>query len=117
MRFPIRTALMSAIVAVTLGAVAAPALAADADKDTKWQKSHPRREQVNNRLANQNKRIRQERKEGEISKAQARQLHGEDHAIRQEERTMASTNGGHVTKAEQKSLNQQENQVSKQIGK
>jgi hypothetical protein len=30
---------------------------------------------------------------------------------------MASTNNGHITKAEQRSLNQQENQVSKQIGK
>jgi len=30
---------------------------------------------------------------------------------------MARTNHGHITKAEQKALNQQENQVSKQIGK
>ena len=108
----IRTALMASVVAVTLGAMAAPALA-----DTQWQKDHPRREQVNNRLKNQNKRIKQERKEGEITKAQAQQLHSEDHAIRQEERTMASTNGGHITKTEQKALNQQENQVSQQIGK
>ena len=108
----IRSVLMASVVAVTLGALAAPALA-----DTQWQKDHPRREQVNNRLKNQNKRIKQERKEGEITKAQAQQLHSEDHAIRQEERTMASTNGGHVTKAEQKALNQQENQVSQQIGK
>ena len=108
----IRTALIASVVAVTLGALAAPALA-----DTQWQKDHPRREQVNNRLKNQNKRIKQERKEGEINKAQAQQLHSEDHAIRQEERTMASTNGGHITKAEQKALNQQENQVSQQIGK
>jgi len=72
---------------------------------------------VNNRLANQNQRIKTERKDGQINKAQAKQLHSEDHAIRQEERTMASTNGGHITKSEQKSLNQQENQVSKQIGK
>ncbi|HEV2285376.1 MAG TPA: hypothetical protein VGR80_04990 [Steroidobacteraceae bacterium] len=108
-----RTVLMASIVAVTLGALAAPAMA----DDTKWQKDHPRREQVNNRLKNQNQRIKQERKEGEITKGQAKQLHSEDHAMRQEERTMASTNGGHITKAEQKSLNQQENQVSKQIGK
>ena len=108
----IRTVLMASVVAVTLGALAAPALA-----DTQWQKDHPRREQVNNRLKNQNKRIKQERKEGEITKAQAQQLHSEDHAIRKEERTMASTNGGHITKTEQKALNQQENQVSQQIGK
>jgi len=108
-----RTVLMAAVVAVTFGALVTPALA----DETQWQKDHPRRTEVNDRLKNQNRRIKQERKEGEITKAQAAQLHGEDHAIRQEERTMASTNGGHITKAEQKSLNQQENQVSQQIGK
>jgi len=85
--------------------------------DTTWQKNHPRREQVNNRLANQNKRIHNEVKEGEITKSQASALHQEDKAIRQEERTMASNDGGHITKADQRALNQQENAVSKQIGK
>ena len=92
-------------------------LTVNAFADDAWQKAHPRREQVNDRLANQNQRIKQERKEGEISKAQAARLHAEDHAIRKEERTMASTNGGHITKSEQRALNQQENQVSKQIGR
>jgi hypothetical protein len=109
----IRTAVTAAVAAVTLIGIASNALA----DDTKWQKDHPRREQVNNRLAHQSKRINTERREGEITKAQAHKLHAEDHAIRQEERTMASTNGGHITKAEQRALNQQENQVSKQIGK
>ncbi|HVP32633.1 MAG TPA: hypothetical protein VMT09_03210 [Steroidobacteraceae bacterium] len=109
----IRTVLMAGVISVALGALVTPALA----DETHWQKDHPRRTEVNARLKNQNKRINQERKEGEITKAQAQQLHGEDHAIRQEERTMASTNGGHITKAEQKALNQQENQVSQQIGK
>ena len=109
----IRSAVTAAIAAVALTGLASNALA----DQTQWQKDHPRRAEVNARLANQNKRIKQERKEGEITKAQAQKLHAEDHAIRQEERTMASTNGGHITKAEQKSLNQQENQVSNQIGK
>jgi hypothetical protein len=108
----VRRVLTVAAVTLSLGGLAGTAIA-----DTQWQKQHPRREQVNNRLANQNKRINQERKEGEINKAQTAKLHREDHAIRQEERTMASTNHGHITKAEQKALNQQENQVSKQIGK
>lgn len=85
--------------------------------DTTWQKNHPRREQVNNRLANQNARIHKEVKEGEMSKAQAAALHKDDRQIRKEERSMASQNGGHITKLEQKTLNQQENAVSKQIGK
>jgi hypothetical protein len=108
----IRKALTAAAATVALAGIATNALA-----DTQWQKDHPRREQVNNRLANQNQRIKQERREGEITRAQAQKLHSEDRAIRSEERTMASTNGGHITKAEQKSLNQQENQVSRQIGK
>jgi hypothetical protein len=85
--------------------------------ETQWERNHPRRDQVNDRLANQNRRIHRELKEGEITKAQARQLHREDHAIRQEERDMAKLNGGHITKGEQKVLNQQENAVSHQIGR
>jgi hypothetical protein len=86
-------------------------------QDGKWAKNHPRREQVNSRLNNQNHRIHQEVKEDEMSKTQAAKLHKEDHEIRQEERDMAAQNHGHITKQEQKTLNQQENQVSKQIGK
>ncbi len=82
-----------------------------------WRKDHPRRAEVNARLANQNKRINTEAAEGEISRGQAAKLHREDHQIRQEERAMASQNGSHITKAEQQVLNQQENKVSRQIGK
>ena len=105
------------VMTVVAATVALAGLASNAMADTQWQKEHPRREQVNNRLANQNKRIHQEVKEGELSKGQAAKLHREDRNIRREERAMASTNHGHITKAEQKALNQQENQVSKQIGK
>ena len=102
-------AVTSAFVFGSVGAV----FAADAD----WNKDHPRRAEVNQRLNNQDKRINQERKEGEITKAQAQKLHKEDHQIRQEERAMAAQHGGHLTKQEQKTLNQQENAVSRQIGK
>jgi hypothetical protein len=109
----IRTAVTAAVAVVALAGIASNAFA----DETQWQKNHPRRTEVNGRLANQNKRINKELKEGEITKGQAQKLHSEDHAVRQEERTMASTNGGHVTKAEQRALNQQENQISRQIGK
>jgi hypothetical protein len=85
--------------------------------ETDWQEDHPRREEVNNRLANQDHRINQERREGEISGRQARQLHREDHQIRNEERRMASRDGGHITRADQRILNRQENHVSRQIGR
>jgi CRISPR/Cas system-associated endoribonuclease Cas2 len=85
--------------------------------DSDWAKAHPRRHQVNKRLRNQNKRIKNEVKEGEMSKGQAKNLHKDDKMIRQEERDMAKQNGGHITKLEQKGLNQQENVVSRDIGK
>ena len=82
-----------------------------------WAKAHPRRAEVNARLANQDRRIHQKVAHGEMSHAHAAQLHHEDRQIRREERMMASQHGGHITKAEQRALNQQENAVSRQIGK
>lgn len=74
------------------------------------------RAEVNARLANQNRRIHEEGREGDLSASQAARLHEEDHQIRAEERLMASQNGGHISKAEQQALNRQENAVSQQIG-
>jgi hypothetical protein len=99
-----------------LGAAASSAMAAPTT-DTTWQNNHPRRTEVNSRLNNQNARIKTEVKDGDLSKTQAAALHKDDHQIRTEERLMASQNGTHITKLEQKTLNQQENGVSKEIGK
>jgi len=90
--------------------------AALAEPPAHWDKQHPRRAEVNARLARQNHRINQEVKEGELGKAQAARLHKEDHQVRQEERAMASQDGGHITRTEQAALNQQENHISRQIG-
>src|SRR5450631_1645104 len=105
------------ILTIAAVALSLAGMVGTASADTKWQKHHPRREQVNNRLHRQNKRIHQEVKQGELTKGQAATLHKDDRQIRGEERAMASQNGGHVTKSEQKVLNQQENGVSQQIGK
>ena len=108
--------IIKSVIGVALIAAIAAGTAAQVMAETKWQKNHPRREQVNSRLANQNHRINKEVKEGEITPQQAGKLHQEDRQIRQEERDMASQNGGHITKSEQRVLNQQENGVSRQIG-
>lgn len=102
----------AALVAIMLGSLSTGALA-----EGQWAKHHPRRDQVNDHLANQGKRIHHEVKEGDLTRTQAAALHKDDRQIRQEERDMASQNGGHITKQEQKTLNQQENAVSKEIGK
>jgi uncharacterized protein HemX len=95
--------------------VSLAALAGTASAETTWQKNHPRRTQVNHRLAKQDERIHQDVKNGTLSKSQAANLHRQDHQVRQEERDMASQNGGHITKPEQKVLNGQENKISGQI--
>jgi hypothetical protein len=89
--------------------------AAFAKDNAAWRASHPRRAEVNDRLKNQNERIREGRENGTLSKQQAQQLHAEDHNIRTQEREMAAQNGGHVTKTEQRALNQEENRSSQQI--
>lgn len=103
------------LIAVLTSFIAATATSAMAD--TKFEKNHPRRDQVNDRLKNQDRRINHEVKEGEITKQQAHQLHKDDRHIRHEEQHMAAQNGRAITTQEQNKLNRQENGVSTQIGK
>ena len=95
-----------AIVVLSLGLVAATTQFADAGV---------RRAEGNMRLANQNFRIDKERASGKITAARANFLHSEDKTLRNEERMDAKFDKGHITGAEQKSLNQVLNGVSKQI--
>jgi hypothetical protein len=104
-----------AIAGLTLAMAAGAATGALAD--TRWDHQHPRRDQVNDRLENQNRRIRIERREGEISPWQARRLHGEDYRIRLQEQRFARHDHGHITAREQRRLNREENHVSRQIGR
>ena len=87
---------------------------ADASAAT-WAQTHPRRDQVNDRLANQNARIKHDVATGKITVGQAALLHKEDKTVRAQERFDASLNGGHITKAEQRSLNQNENAINGKI--
>lgn len=90
--------------------------ASDASAST-WAQRHPRRAEVNHRLATQNHRIRHELREGEITPERARALHRQDRFVRREERFMARQHHSHITRAEQRALNQQENGISREIGK
>src|SRR5512140_3331093 len=104
------TKLLGAALAAAMLLVATPTFA-----DSRWEQTHPRREQVNDRLQNQNRRVDNGARTGKLTPQQAHQLHREDHAIRAEERTDAALHHGHITKGEQRQINRQENQVSRQI--
>jgi hypothetical protein len=105
-----RTIIVAAIGILGLSATSALA-------ETGWERNHPRRDQVNDRLENQDRRINHEYREGELTPWQAWRLRQEDHTIRHEERAMASFHHGHITRADERALNQQENAVSGQIGR
>jgi hypothetical protein len=98
---------------IILGLCVATNMAQAKDKDFK--EKHPRRAEVNERIKNQDKRINQGVKDGTLTKAQAKELKGEEKGIKAQERAEVKANGGSLTKGEQKQLNQELNQDSKQI--
>ena len=104
------TLLFSGLLAAFLG-IANISMAADGH----FARHHPRRAEVNHRLANQNRRIHHKVRNGEMSHRQAHNLHRWHHQIRRDERRMASRHGGHITKHEQQRLNHRENRVSRKI--
>ena len=99
----------------TILAAVGLAIIAPAPAYANWRSNHPRRAEVNARLRNLDHRVGQERREGDLTNAQARYMRHEDKSIRQEERDMARYDNGHITKAEKHVLNQQENALSRQI--
>ena len=78
--------------------------------------NHPRVNQVNRREDNQERRINTERRDGKLSGAQARQDRRNLKSINQEKHDMRRADNGHLTKADQRSLNQQLNHNSRKIG-
>ena len=107
------TARKIAALIITAGTMAG--FAASAHAETPWQYQHPRRAEVNERLASQNYRIDRDVARGTMSPREGAYLHREDRAIHGEERSMAAANGGYITRGEQRMPNRQENAVSRQI--
>lgn len=102
----IRTCILIAAATGTLATTAAPAFARG---------YHPRRLEVKGRLYNQNRRINAGVRDGQLTHQEAHQLRSNDRGIYREQQTMAHLDGGHITKADQRSLNQQENANSRDI--
>jgi Spy/CpxP family protein refolding chaperone len=97
------------------GLTLAVGAAGAASADTPWQAHHPRREEVNHRLDNINRHIRYERREGDLTAAQARRLHERDYMLRMQERRFAFYHNGHITRREQVRLNHEETRLHRHI--
>ncbi|MEW6597756.1 MAG: hypothetical protein AB1429_09700 [Pseudomonadota bacterium] len=115
MRNFLKTAAVTLGVLLTAGAAVGAATAASADTGW-WGYRHPRQEQVYDRLGYQNRRINREYREGEINRWQAYRLHRADARIARQDRFFARTNGGYITRGEQRYMNHEENRVSRRIG-
>ena len=102
-------------VAFAVASLAGLAAFAGSASAATFAETHPRRAEVNHRLANQNARIDRAEASGRMSPGQAARLHRQDRRVRHEERFMASMNHGHILHAEKRALNQQENRISNKI--
>jgi hypothetical protein len=78
---------------------------------------HPRVNQVNRREANQQKRIGNGVANGKLTSKQATHLEKRETAVQNREKSDMAKNNGHLTKAEQRGINRQQNRISRTIAK
>ncbi len=78
---------------------------------------HPRVNQVNGREENQQQRIGNGVKNGTLNSRQTANLEKRETSVQNREQKDMAKNNGHLTKAEQKGINRQQNRISKSIAK
>ncbi|MGO9273073.1 MAG: hypothetical protein ACLQOO_23030 [Terriglobia bacterium] len=78
---------------------------------------HPRVNQVNGREENQQQRIGNGIKSGKLNSQQAANLEKRETSVQNREKKDMAEHNGHLTKAEQKGINRQQNRISKSIYK
>ncbi len=76
---------------------------------------HPRVNQVNRRAARQRQRIANGVKNGTLTPNQTSHLEKREASLQNREQADMAKHNGHLTKAEQRGLNHQENRISRSI--
>lgn len=76
---------------------------------------HPRVNEVNKREANQQKRIGNGVANGKLTSQQTANLEKRETSVQNREQKDMAKHNGHLTKAEQKGINRQQNRISKSI--
>jgi len=80
-----------------------------------WAQSDPNTTTVNGRRENQQDRIAQGVRSGQLTAGETSNLETKESSINQEVRTDRSLNGGRLTAQERQTVNQQQNSMSRQI--
>jgi hypothetical protein len=78
---------------------------------------HPRVNQVNGRQQNQQNRIANGEKNGTLTPQQSANLEKREANVQAREQKDMAEHNGHLTKAEQRGINRQQNRISKSIYK
>ncbi|MGA9643465.1 MAG: hypothetical protein WBQ72_18850 [Terriglobales bacterium] len=78
---------------------------------------HPRVNEVNNREARQQQRIANGVSNGKLSAQQTANLEKREASVQNREQKDMAAHNGHLTKAEQRGINRQQNRVSRSIYK
>jgi hypothetical protein len=78
---------------------------------------HPRVNQVNRREARQQNRIANGINNGSLNAKQASRLEKREASVQNREQKDMAAHNGHLTKAEQKGINRQQNRISRSIYK
>ncbi len=78
---------------------------------------HPRVNQVNRRQERQQQRIANGVENGKLSPKQTSHLEKREASVQNREQKDMAAHNGHLTKAEQKGINRQQNRISKSIYK
>lgn len=78
---------------------------------------HPRVNQVNRREARQQQRIANGVQSGKLSPQQTANLEKREASVQKREQRDMAAHNGHLTKAEQRGINRQQNRISKSVYK
>jgi hypothetical protein len=78
---------------------------------------HPRVNEVNKREENQQKRIGNGVSSGKLTPQETANLEKRETSVQNREQRDMAKNNGHLTKAEQRGINRQQNRISKSIAK
>ena len=78
---------------------------------------HPRVNEVNGREENQQQRIGNGVKNGTLAPGQTANLEHREANVQNREKADMAKNNGHLTKAEQRGINRQQNRISRSIAK
>lgn len=103
--------LSSSLIALVAGGMIAGAAAAE----TPWQAHHPRQAEVLGRDAHERAAIHAERREGDLTRGQARHLLAADRRIARQDHRLARANGGRITRHEKRFLNHEENRLGRHV--